>query len=417
MKKIFTIRKEERWLMLAIVLVLGVFQVLIISKFFTLFADYSEQHWDVFMRNFHMSGFDPISYAVLTDWHQGYDILRHPLLALLMYPPYLLNQALWALTGCNCCQIIMGALLLAAGSYAWLMLFRIIHELVGLSRAYALLLSALGFGFAYVLISTIVPDHFCLSLALLLTLFYIAGDKLQRGERFTLRAAALWFLLTAGVTLSNGVAAVIMVAVVNGREVVRWKFLVLSFVVPSALLLGLAVGISRAGDMSQVSVAEPIEQQMAWVRNNVSRADVAMENFFGESLQLHRQHVLGDVLTKRPVIVRYSCTGQYVVEGLLMGLLLLGFWMGRRERLVWMAMGIVAFNMGLHLVLGFALDEVYIMAAHWAFCLPIVMAYVLRSRRRPVRLSVALILLGIVGYLWSYHSVLLYRYLTWPVKM
>lgn len=403
--------------MLLMVVALGVFHVLLIAKFFPLFADYSEQHWDVFMRNFHMSGFDPISYAVLTDWHQGFDILRHPLLALMMYPLYLINSLLWTLTGCNCCQIIMGAMLLAAGSYAWLMLYRILHELVGLSRAYALLLSSLGFGFAYVLIPTFVPDHFGLSLLLLLTLFYIAGGKLQRRERFTWREASLWFLLTAGVTLSNGVAVMIMVAVVNGREVLRWKFLVLSFVVPSAVLLATALAISRATDISQVSVAEPVSNQFRWVKNNASRFDVMVENFFGESLQLHRRHVLGDVLTRRPVIVRYSWKGQYVVEGLLVGLFLWGLWMGRRERLAWMAMGIVALNIGLHLVLGFALDEVYIMAAHWAFCLPILMAYVLRSPLRPVRLSVALLLLAIVGYLWSYHGVLLFRYLTWPVKM
>lgn len=403
--------------MVGIVLVLGFFQALMISRFFALFADYDIQQWTVFNRNFHMSGFDPITYAVLTDWHQGYDLLRHPLLGLMMYPLYLLNQALWALTGVNCCQFVMGALLWAAGSYAWLMLCRIIHELVGLGRALSVLFSALGFGFAYILIATIVPDHFGLSLALLLTLLYSAGVKVKRSERFSVNETWLWFLVVSGVTLSNGVLVFIIIALVNGRSVLDWRFVFPSFIGPTVGLVILVFVLGWAAGNPQQEGIAPIDRQLVWVKENVSRTDVAIENFFGESLQLHRKHILGDVLTGRPTIVRYTWVAQYAVEALLLLLVSWGAWMGRRERLVWMCLGVVGFNVALHLVLGFAIDEVYIMAAHWAFCLPVLMAYVVARGNRAMRWSAISVVGFITAYLWVYHTALLFRYLTWPLAM
>ena len=415
MSELFKIRRDERWLLLGIVLVLGLFQVLMVSKFITLFADYDTQQWKVFIRNLHMSGFDPITYAVLTDWHQGYDLLRHPLLGLMMYPLYLLNQALWALTGTNCCQLIMGGLLWVSGTFAWLMLYRVIHELVGLGRAQSILFSALGFGFAYILIATFVPDHFGLSLALLLALLYRSGSKVARHEQFAVREAGLWYLLIAGVTLSNGVLAFIMIGVVNGKSLLNRKFVFPCFVWPTVGMLCLVFILNLASGDRRQDVASPISRQLVWVKENVSRTDVAIENFFGESLQLHRKHILGDVLTGRPIIVRYTWPAQYAVEALLLLLVLMGAWVGRRERLVWMCLGVVGFNVALHLLLGFAIDEVYIMTAHWAYCLPVLMAYAVKGGSRAIRCP-AIGAVGIITlYLWVYHTAMLYRYLTWPL--
>jgi hypothetical protein len=416
-KNIFTIRKNERWMVIAVAMILGMFHLLIIAKYFPLFAHYGEQQWDVFMRNFHMSGFDPTGYAVLTHWHQGYDVVRHPLLALMQLPLYGLNRLLWWITGCNCCQIVMGALLLMAGTTAWLMLFRTLNEHLALPRRHALLLSALTFGFAYVLLATFVPDHFGLSLALLTTLLYIAGGKLRHGQAFTSIEAALWFLVTAGVTLSNGVTVFLMVWVVNGHGVWRPSRLWRMFVMPALLLLAVVVVVGLTADPVERAVSSPIDKQLGWVRGDVSRLDATVENFLGESLQLHRRHILGDVLTQRPVIVRYTWPVQYVVEGVIMAMFFMGVWMGRRDRLLWMVLAVMAFNVTLHVVIGFAIDEVYIMAAHWAWGLPVGMAYVWHDNHRALRLTATLLVIVIAAYLWTYHSVLLYRYLTWPVKM
>src|SRR5574344_1911937 len=178
------IRKEERWPTVAFLLLILFFQYLMISKFFFLFADYGDSNWTVFMRNFHMSGFDPITYSVLTDWNLGYDILRHPLLAFLLYPVYGLNQLLWWVTGCNCCQLLAALFLVFFSVYSFVLLYRILTQVIGLGTKEAGLLTFFFFSFAYVLVSLIVPDHFCCSLFLILLTLYRGGMKLKLQQYF-----------------------------------------------------------------------------------------------------------------------------------------------------------------------------------------------------------------------------------------
>lgn len=417
MKEWLTIRREERWMMGVVLAVILVFQYLIISKFWVLFAAYSDHNWAVFMRNFHMSGFDPIAYSVLTDWHCGFDTVRHPLLAFMLWPVYEVNQLLWTITGANCCQLCMGAILVICSGYAYLFLFRIMHDVIGISRGDALLISSFFFGFAYIIVAIIVPDHFCISLMLLLLTVYASGIKLRRHEHFTTVESLLLFTVTAGVTLSNGVAVFLCVLAVNGRSVFRWRPLLLTFVLPSVLLLSVGLAMPYATDASLPGVGVPISKQMAWGKRDVPRAKVIGENFFGESIQLHRKHVLGDVLVNRPVIVPYTWKAQYVAEGVILLLLLMGIWAGRKARFLWMVLSIFGFNALLHLVLGFALDEVYIMTAHWAFVIPVAVGFLLRVCRPAGQWLLRAVLLLLTGYLWSYHTYLLVRYLTWPLAL
>ena len=54
-------------------------------------------------------------------------------------------------------------------------------------------------------------------------------------------------------------------------------------------------------------------------------------NLFGESLQLHEQHTLGDVMRDRPVFVSYNWFFNYVIEAFIV-LLFLVWYMGRKAQ-------------------------------------------------------------------------------------
>ena len=360
--------------------VIAVFQYLMISKFFCLFADYTDEQWQVFMNNFHMSGFDAYTYAVVTDWHVGYNAIRHPLLPFLMMPLYALN-----------------------------LIFRIMHRLVGIGPSEALLLTLLFFGFAYILVATIVPDHFCLSLLLILLTLWRAGCKLRDGSRFSLAEAMLLFVLTAGVTLSNGVIVGLAVWFVNGRSVFQWRF-VAAFAVASALLL--AIGFAA----NAFTEAPSSQQVAAWIDTTTPRWPTFVENFFGESLQLHRRYILGDVLSGRPLFVAYTWKAQYAVEAALVLLFGCGIFAGRRSPLMQLVAATFVFALVLHVGVGFAINELYIMAAHWAFAIPIAAAFLFRSASKSQRTFLLALVGGITVYLWAYHGVLLYNYLTWPLR-
>ena len=407
------IRREEWYGLLPFVGVLSLFHYLIVSKFFRLFADYSEAHWIVFNRNFHMSGFDPVTYAILTEWHQGYDLLRHPLLALAMFPLSMLNRGLWWLTGCNCCQPIMAGLLLLCSACAWLFLFRLCRNVIGLRFGDAMLLCWLFFGFAHILVAVIVPDHFALSLPVLLYVVYRAADKRQRQEAFSLRESLVLFTLASGITLSNGPVVALVIALTNGRKALSPKFIGTAFILPGMLLLGGVQGIKTVNGIHEL----PVESQLKDVHHDVNRLDVLVENFFGESLQLHRKDILGDVLVRRPVIVRYTWPAQYLAEGWIIGLFFMGLFAARRTSRLRIYASILLYTLLLHFVIGFGLNEVHIMACHWAYLIPIAIAEAWGncSTRRVwgSRLSVQVLTI----YLWIYHTLLLVRYLTWPLKM
>ena len=132
----------------------------------------------------------------------------------------------------------------------------------------------------------------------------------------------------------------------------------------------------------------------------------------GESIQLHQDYVLGDVLKSRPMMVHYRHTFNYIIEASIALLFLLGIWCGRRSRFFWLAMSYFALDMVLHVGFGFGINEVYIMSAHWIYIIPIAIAYLLKAvprRRWALSLKAAIALLA--AYLWIWNLWLIVGYL------
>lgn len=142
-----------------------------------------------------------------------------------------------------------------------------------------------------------------------------------------------------------------------------------------------------------------------------------VENLFGESIQMHEDHLLGDTLRSRPVIIRYNYWLNYIVEAVLVLLFLWGIWEGRRERFLWMALAGFLFDMALHIGLGFGINEVYIMAAHWVFVIPIAIGYLFKKLEEqehsaPLRI-VRCLGVCLVLFLLIWNLALYVQYLLW----
>lgn len=104
---LFQIRREERWIALSALLLLTALNALVILKYVDLFTPLQDNYWNLFIGRFHVSGFDPITYYVVSDWEARYNVYRHPLLSFLMWVPYVVNQGCMALFGINCVQFIV----------------------------------------------------------------------------------------------------------------------------------------------------------------------------------------------------------------------------------------------------------------------------------------------------------------------
>ena len=137
----------------------------------------SDDTWKLFVRTWHLSGFDPITYAVITDWRVGYNIYRHPLLPYFMWPFTKINEGLMWLTGYNCVMFVTATLLIFCSVYSFVFLNRIFSDIIGIKRKEGYILSALTFSFAYILLASFAPDHFIMSMCCLLATLYIFGRE------------------------------------------------------------------------------------------------------------------------------------------------------------------------------------------------------------------------------------------------
>jgi hypothetical protein len=418
-------------------------------------------YWHVFERELHLSGYDPLTYLTVTDWDVLYEVHRHPLLAFFVWPLWLMNEGLTWLTGVNCVQYVVALPVIFCSLYSYIFLYRIHREVVGLRRDDATLMTMFAFSMAYILLSVIVPDHFTVSMFLLLLTLYISGICIKKRHEYRWWQSALFFIITAGVTLSNGVKVFLAGLFVNRRDFFRPKYLLLAVLLPSALLWGVAVWEHRTfvqprqqaqaalkqrkAEAVKARVAQmtpderarfeakkarreavlrrqaaktgkPVENRgyLKWTDISTSRWQTVYENLFGESVQFHRQHFLEDTLVGRPVFVPYLSMFSYIVEAMVVLLALLGVWYGRRSRFLWLCLSCFAMDMMVHLVLGFGINEVFIMAPHFLFFLPIATSYLLReTRRHPCpRLAVT----ALTAYLFTYNGLLLVLFLLSPIR-
>lgn len=423
------LRREERWPALVALAVIVALNALMVGKYYDVFAkNIHGGFWGMFTGKFHVSGYDPILYLVMSVWRVLFNGFRHPLLLWMLYPAACLNEWLMPIAGINCAQLITAAMLIVADFASFVLFHRLLRDVVGLCRADTALLTALFFSFAYVMVPMVVPDHFAFSLCLLLLTLYVCGRHMRDGTPLSAPAAALLMVVTAGVTLSNGVKVALGQWMANGRRFFAWRNLLVAMALPSALLLwaGFSVGgvpqPKTDADLQQENAnlrknnmpthadhgGEPISTVgfMNWTDATTSRLDAAVENLFGESLQLHSDHLLGDVWIDRPVVVRYSLAANYVVEAALVLLFALGAWCGRCERFAWLCLSWFAVDMALSMGLGFAINEIYIMGPHWLFVMPISMAYAM-LRAKGAALKALRVATGcLAAWLWAYNGTL-----------
>lgn len=474
---VFKVQREE-WVVGAplLTIFLGL-HALLIARYYALFTPTQAHYWDLIIRNFHLSGFDPITYVVVSDWQAGYNVYRHPLLAFFMYVPYMINQGLMWLTGINCAIFVVAALQTFAAFYSLVFLHRLLRRVMGLTLFDTHLLSLFFFALAYIIVSAIAPDHFILSLfALLLTLLIAANHQQQATTMPTWKALCL-FVLTAGISLNNGLKVFVAALFTNGRRFFRPRFLLFAVLLPSALIWAFArfeykrfvwpgeVKRHQARDKRKAKAKKKAKEEarkrqlaweeavreakkknphnpelpprptntapkkgqnngtaakmgkpmmqgefMRWTDISTSRLQSVTENLFGESIQLHRDHLLEDMYGRRPVIVHYRWAINYMVEGLLVLLFVAGLWVGRRNKLLLMSLAFAAMDWVLHVGLGFGLNEVYIMTAHWAYVLPLGLAalFVVATGRKRIFLRIAIGSLTLWLYAWNLFSMVDY---------
>ena len=343
----------------------------------------------------------------------------------------------------------------------------------------AYLLTALTFSMAFIMLSAMVPDHFIMSMFALTLTLYLSGKKLRNGSALNMWQTIALFILTAGISLNNGLKVFLAALVTRRKRFFEWRFLLLAVILPCAMIWGFARWEYRTyvwpKEMARNEVkakknreyTEKIRQQardsigsqdslavealtkkiknqkakekyrrdhqkiwnkntgkpiakgefMRWTDKTTSRWDVALECLLGEGIQLHKDYLLGDVLRNRPLIVRYDTSNilgyiNYFAEAVIVLLFLIGVWIGRKKIFLWTAMSFLILDMALHMGLGFGINEIYIMSAHYLFVLPIAIAYLFKAletrKRSYMAVTAACALTAVWCFVWNITNIIGY---------
>ena len=442
---IFKVKKEERWLAFAMLAVFVTFNAMVIASHYHLYTmDVHGGFWSIFTKNFRMSGYDCWSWITVSGGRIHFVTSRHPLYLTFLYPLYLLNDWLIQNVGYNFAVYFMAVIIVFSAFYAVLFMYRVFREVLELRRKDARLLTLLLFSFGHVLIPTMVPDHFVISLMLLSLTLYITGKKMKKGQLLTAWQSLVLTFFTAGMATSNGVKTLLAGLFTNGKKVFTYKFISIGVVLPLLLLLGIQQSQYYLLEVPQQAVVRHIEsealkknpqkvlehkkQRDEWQRTHLGqpvgdgvitklmdvstpRIPTIVENFFGESIQLHQRSLLMDVSWERPIFVEYNWSLNYIIEAFIVLLFIVGIVFSYKQRFFKMLLAWFACDLTLHLILGFAVTEVYIMTSGWAFIIPISYGYLLKrlSMKWLKLMRVALIMLTI--YLWIYNAGQTFYYL------
>lgn len=441
---IFKIKKEERIPSLIALLVFVLLNGLFFYKYSNLFLQaHHVSYWQLFAKTYHISGFDAWSYIFMSNGKLYFEIPRHPLFAVILYPFYLINKELIAAGDTNYAMIFMAILLIVSAYYSFIFIYRVFREIIEVGKKDCLLLSAMLYSFGMVMVSMLVPDHFCWSLFLLTMTLYLAGKAMKEKKQLSAWTIGILSFLTGGVTLSNIAKTYLAAWFVNGKKVFAWKNMV-AMILPAILLVGTAYLIyteirepqfhtdkkieikAHAKDTLQAHkdsihhawvlahTGEPMKKEgfWKWTDMSTSRSDALIHNMMGESIQLHDSYLLDDMCVNRPTVVKYNYVFNYIIEGIVALLFILGIIVAVRHRFFLMALSWLALDICIHFVMGFGLNEMYIMACHWIFIIPISIAYLLKSLTPSRQTIVRGITLLLTLYLWVWNGYLVFSYMS-----
>jgi putative membrane protein len=439
------VKKEEHWLVFIMLAVFLTFNILLITSHYHVYTMGAHGgFWSIFTKNFRMSGYDNWSWITISGMRIHFITSRHPLYLTFLYPLYLLNHWLIEVFGHNFAVYFMAAIIVLSAFYAAVFAYRIFREVMELRRFDSTLLTVLLFSFGHILIPSMVPDHFIVSMMFLLMALYICGKKMKKGELLTAWQSLLLTFFTAGMATSNGAKIFLAGLFTNRKKFFTWKYICIGVILPCLLLIGIQQSQYYLLEVPQKAVISNIEKvkrqkdpkgveefykkrnawqkthlgqtmskesMLDWLDTSTPRTRTLVENFFGESIQLHQRYLLKDVAWDRPVFVTYNWITNYVIEAIMVVLFVLGIIFGYRKRFFQILLAWFACDITLHLILGFGITEVYIMASGWAFIIPIGYGYLIKGLSHRYRQMLRGLLLVITIFLWAYNGGLTVNYL------
>lgn len=448
---IFKIKKDEWPMVLSSFIIMAALNVMMVYYKFEAFTQTKYTgFWTIFADKLGLSGFDTYPYVILSKWNPVYPIYRHPVLSVLLYPFSMLNSWLTPLFGINCATSIIAAVWTVMNTFSFLFLYRVMRHGIGLKRMEAMLMNLFFLSMAYIMLTMIVPEHMTITFFLLSMTLWISTQAIIKNKPIKRWKTMVLAFFSTAVTTTSISKIVIADAITLIRRCSIKGFIrkMLWYIVPlTAVIAAVAIqevttekaerdrnakieATHRAKNPEKYDKEKAAYEQrkakaeekqsgggelFAYTDKSIDPVRSVTENMFGEAMLLHEDHLLEDVYHGRPVFVTYKNAINYVVIAAIALAMIAGAWIGRRNRVIQIALGWFAIDFILHIVLAFAINEVYIMTAHWAFVIPLTIACLIakaRTAAKPYLYNITLCgVIAVTAYMLIHNCMLLIPYM------
>lgn len=437
-------------------IIFGALNMLMLQMNYDLWTSLKFGAYTAFHKGWELSGFDNTTYIAVATGRPLYIMMRHPLIMYFVWPLWQVHDMLQESLKMNCSIHIVACVWTIISTISWTLMYRIMRKIIELPVMISLLLCLFYFSFSHVMLASFAPDHMILSMTLLLFMLYISAKAAKKDKQTSTWKSLLMCGLATGVSTTNCVKIWLidtcsMQGGIKLKEYGWWKRFIshgLCYLIPLAFVGGLYYYDMQSSFAEEEQYADKMHERMKkrnpklaaerearhekvekeneskqlvdsklfqWTDFSLPIGPSIVENFFGEGLQLHDKYTLRDSHREghRPDIVTYSHWYNYLVETVIVLLMAIGTWLGRKERLMWMVLSVFLFDCLIHLGLRFALNDVYIMTAHWAFIIPIAVGYTYRSLRnnRNVQAALVSVVTLLTVWLWYHNLSLTYDFI------
>lgn len=430
--------KEAALLLFIGIAVVSAFNAMMLCYNYEAWVNPKVGFWTAFSSKFEVSGFDCFTYIIISKWRPLYVLSRHPLLAMMVWPLSQLNILLRDITGINCTIHIVAVVWGVASLCSWMLFYHLMRRTLSLRFPESLLLTLFFFSFSHVMLTLFTPDHMTLTLPLLLLSVILSARAINQGRLMPLWQTLLLCLVSTGITTTNCVKIYIadLFAMWRRCSLRHWLLRSAAYLLPLALIAAAFVWQTNTTQREEERYAESIiakrsakdsvfaEMIQQSLENtekvhnsqiigidgltnteyHIDRLPSLTENVFGEGFILHETCTLKDANRHRPVLIRYTNPANYVFEAMILILFVIGIWYGRHERIVWMTLTMFLFDMILHVGMNFASADVYIMTAHWAFVIPVCIAFTLKKGGSRMRTATLAAVLFLTVYMWIHNT-------------
>lgn len=404
--------------------------------------------YTLYSKTFHLSGYDAWSCVFLSNGHIYFETMRHPLFLTVLFPLRWLNALAMEYLHVNLSMPLMATVVVLLGMWAAVFFFRLMRQVLQLPLDEARSLTLLLFGLGHVLVPLVCPDHFAFSFFLLSLTLWLVGRMVQQQRSLSTVQWGVLIFLTTGLAPTNGAKVVLTALQLKRRAALRWRWWTVAVLLPLLLVGGIYAAQYYMVERPRLEERQRRDQRMIetqrkrnnkkffaerakryeWIKRNTGKTlgngtvtsliDVstprwreAWDNVLGEGLLLHRAFLLLDPSFDRPAWVAYRQVWPYAVQCLLLGLLIVGAWRGRRNALMHTVLLWMGLDLLLCLGLGFAIREGFLLTSGWAFALPVAAALLLASLHGRWRRAMNSVVTALAVFLSCYHSALLVIYL------